>query len=149
MSLKKAFQEMIKVHGPSDTAALMEMSESSLDNRVYERQGQEFKVRQALRLQQVSKTTLFAEEIAEMSGGTFVKLPEPGAIDNESLLSKFNQLHTEIGRLSAEFAADTEDDEINDRERARLEAIGEKIHRATQELLGLTFKVYCKPEVKA
>lgn len=144
MSLRKAYQSMIKVQGLPDTATLMDMTESALDNRMYERKGQEFTVRQALRMQTISKTSLFAEAIAEESGGTFVKLPEPGEIDNESLFAKFNELHAELGQLSAEFAADTKDGEIDDRERARLEAIGADIHRTMQELMALTFRVYCK-----
>lgn len=148
VSLKKTYQEMIKVNGMSDTATLMEMSESSVDNRVYERQGQEFRVRQALRLQQISKTTLFAEKIAELSGGTFVKLPLVDDVDNDSLLAKFNQLHAELGELSREFAAATADGEVDERERRRLEAIADDIHRTMQELLALTFRVYCREDVR-
>lgn len=146
MSLRKAYQAMIKVLGLPDMATLMEMSESSLDNRVYERKSQEFTVRQSLRMQEISKTTLFAEAVAEMSGGTFVKLPDVDYADNESLLAKFNELHAEIGRLSAEFSEATKDGEVDSRERARLEAVSADIHRTMEELLALTFRVFCRED---
>jgi hypothetical protein len=139
---------MIKVQGMPDTAMLMEMSESALDNRVYERKNQGFTVRESIRLQQISCTTKFAEEIASISGGTFVKLPEIESIGNDDLLSKFNALHAQIGRLSQRFSEATEDGEVDKRERTDLAAIGDEIHRATQELLALTFRIYCRTEPK-
>lgn len=144
MTLRKAFQEMIKVAGIADTAVLMDMSESSLDNRVYERKDQGFTVRQALRLQDISKTTAFAEEIATLSGGTFVKLPDVDHIDNDDLLTKFMELNAEIGRLSQKFADATKDGEIDTRERADLKAISDEMCKITQELMALMFSIYCK-----
>jgi hypothetical protein len=135
---------MIKVQGVADTAVLMDMTESSMDNRVYERKGQEFTIRQALRLQQISGTTKFAEIIACESGGTFIKLPEGDEIDNESLLAKFNELYAEVGLLSAKFAEATKDGEIDSRERADLTAISDDMHRTMQELTGLMFRIYCR-----
>jgi hypothetical protein len=142
VSLRKAYQSMIKAIGLPDMAMLMEMSESSLDNRVYERKDQQFTVRQALRMQDISKSTFFAEAVAVESGGTFVKLPDMDHIDNDSLLAKFNELYAEIGQLSAEFAEATKDGEIDDREQARLDAEGADVCRTVQELLVLSYRVY-------
>lgn len=149
MSLRKAYQDMIKVQGVVDTATLLEMSESALDNRVYERKGQAFSVRESLRLQQISGTTRFAEEVAKESGGTFVKLPSVDDICNVSLLAKFNELHAELGTLSARFGEYTKDDELTDRECADLKAIGNDIHKTMEELLGLTFRIYRRDGGKA
>lgn len=149
MSLRKAYQDMIRVLGVPDTATLMEMSESALDNRVFERRDQEFKVRQGLRLQEISGTTRFAEEIAKMSGGTFVALPQVDHVDNESLLGKFNELYTEVGKLSAEFAEATKSGDIDASERARLEEIAAELHQTTEELLALTFSIYCPASGKS
>lgn len=142
MSLRKAYQEMIKVQGVADTAALLDMSEDAMDNRVYERQGQDFKVRQALRLQKISGTTRFAEAVAVESGGTFVNLPSIDEVDNQSLLTKFNQLHAKLGELSASFSEYTKDDELTDRECASLKGIGDEVHQTMEELLALTFAIY-------
>lgn len=146
MTIRKAYQDMIRVLGVPDTAMLMEMTESALDNRVYERKGQAFTVRESLRMQQISGTTRFAEEVAVASGGTFVKLPEVDHVDNESLLAKFNLLYAQVGELSSEFAADTKNGEIEPDERVRLEAIGKRLHRSVEELLALTFQVYCRDQ---
>lgn len=146
MSLKKAFQKMIQVLGIADTATLMEMTESALDNRVHERKGQQFTVRQALRLQDISQTTVFAEEIASMSGGTFVKLPDLGHVDNMSLLAKFNDMHAKLGLLSQKYGEYTADDELDKRERADLSAIADEIHRTMEEFLALSFRVFGKDD---
>jgi hypothetical protein len=122
----------------------MEMSESSVDNRIYERKGQEFTVRQALRLQDISKTTWFAEVIAKMSGGTFVKLPDVDHIGNEDLLNKFMEIQTEFGELSKTFAEATEDGRITDKERTDLESIRDDMHRSLTELTGLMFRIFCR-----
>lgn len=97
-------------------------------------------------MQSLSDTKLFAEAISTESGGVFVMLPPQIEIDNEALLSKFNKLHSQIGLLSRRFNEATEDGEIDKRERADLAAIGDEIHRHTQELLALTFRIYCRGE---
>lgn len=117
---------------------------AALENHVYEKKGQSMSVHLAEQMQDISQTTYFAEATAKNAGGTFVKLPDVDYVDNEALLAKFNELHAEIGRLSAEFAEDTKDGEIDDRERARLEAIGSEIHKTMEELLALTFRIYCR-----
>jgi hypothetical protein len=144
VSLRKGYQDMIRAHGVPDTAMLMEMSESSLDNRVYERNGQAFTVRQSLRLQQISGLDRFAEEIATLSGGAFLKLPSVDHIDNDSILDKMNQLHVELGDWCKHFAAATKDGEIDRREKADLSAIIDEIHRTLDQMRALTFRVYCR-----
>jgi len=139
---------MVRVLGVPDTAVLMEMSESALDNRIYERRDQAFSVRQSLRLQEISGTTRFAEEVAKMSGGTFVLLPSVDEVDNEPLLMKFNELYGRLGQLSARFSEYTADDEISERERAHLAAMGNEIHQTLQELLALTFRIYCPTDAR-
>jgi len=150
VSLRKAYQGMTKVLGLPDTSALMEMTETALDNRIYERKGQEFTVRQALRMQAVSNTTLFAEQIAKESGGVFVKLPSVEHIDNDLLLTKFAELSAEVGELSREFADFTKDGEIDPKERAKMEITGQAIHRKTEEMMAVMFRIYCRhPDLAA
>jgi hypothetical protein len=146
VSLRKAYQDMIKVHGVVDTATLLELTESALDNRVYERQGQAFTVRQSIRLQQISGLPRFAEEIARLSGGTFIKLPVVENIGNEDLFAKFRELHAELGELSAKWSQFTMDDELDAGEREKLKSIQNDIHRALEELMAMSFAVYCRHE---
>lgn len=119
------------------------MSRDALENRIYERKGQRLHVETALQMQKFSGKTFFAEAIATASGGTFVALPQIEVIENDSIQSKFNETYAELGLLFNTFVAASEDGMIDDKERAQLMALGEDMHRKTEQLLGLMFKVYC------
>jgi hypothetical protein len=89
-----------------------------------------------------------AQAAARQRGGVFLRLPDPGEHDREELLTKFNELYAYLGELSATFRSATEDDEVDAKERRRLEGVGQKIHSTVEELLALTFAVYGgEPEV--
>jgi tellurite resistance protein len=147
VSLRKAYQDMIKVQGIADTATLMGMSESAIDNRVYERREQEFTVRQALRMQQIADSTRFAEAVAEASGGSFVKLPEVAVSGREDLFDQFCDLQSELGQLSATYKAATADGEIDKRERADIERIANDMHRTLSTMTAVMFQLYCREGV--
>ncbi len=125
-------------------AAHLAMSESALKNRAYETKGQSLSTDDALAIQQLSATTYFAEAIAAASGGTFVKLPSVGELENDSIQQLFNQNYVEIGRLFDAFTAAVADGVIDDRERSQIEMHGEELHRKTETLLALMFSVYCR-----
>lgn len=146
MKIKKSYLGMIKAFpgGWDAIAAALGMSRNSLENRVYERKGQGVTVDTALQLQAFSGTTLFAEAVAASSGGTFVKLPTDLVDSNELLGKKFREVSIQFGNYAARFdEAIAGDDEIDVRERADLQAIGDSVHKAMSELLALTFRVYC------
>lgn len=147
MEIKKAFLSMIKAFpgGWDAMAAALGMSKDALENRIYERKGQSVLVETALQMQSFSSTTHFAEAVAQVSGGLFMKLPEHGDHDREELLSKFNELYGELGDLSIKFKTSIEDGEIDKRERSDLSDVGQHIHRTVEELLTLTFQIYCRP----
>jgi len=126
--------------------ASLGMTRDALENRIYERRGQSVCVHLAQQMQTVSGTTLWAEAVAQQAGGTFVKLPDTGPIGNEELLAKFNDLYSEIGRLSQVFQSAILDDDINPGERHTLEHVGHQVNRKTLELLGVAFKVFCKQD---
>lgn len=146
MDLRKARLSMIKAYpgGWDAISAALGMSRDALENRIYERKGQSVLTETDLQMQAFSGTTHFAEAVASLSGGTFVKLPNVDHVDNDSLLAKFNELHSELGLLSSKFSEYTKDDELDKRERADLTAIGDEVHRTMEELLALTFRIYCK-----
>lgn len=149
MKIHNAYLAMIKtVTGGWDAMAeRLGISRASLQNRIYGVRGQSVDVDLALQMQAVSESSLFAEAIATASGGVFVKLPDVDTIDNEDLLAKFMEMQTEFGQLSQKFADATKDGEIDNRERADLEAVGDEMHRTMSELTGLMFRIYCKPSV--
>ena len=128
---------------PAMSAALGFPSVSALENRIYERSGQTVSVHQAEQMQALSGTTAFAEEQARLAGGTFMKLPEVEQLDNDELLDKFNELYAHLGELSTEFREYSRDDEIDAKERKKLDRKSREIHQALSELMAVMFAVYC------
>lgn len=147
MGLRKAYLAMIKGFsgGMELMASGLGMSACSLTNRIYEKNGQSVSVADSLAMQALSGTTHFAEAIAELSGGTFVKLPECED-GNEELSKKFHELYIELGQLSASYTAATADGEIDKREKAEITEIRNKMLRTTQTLTALMFRVHCKDQ---
>ena len=145
--MRKAYLSMIRAFpgGWDAMAGALGMSRDALENRIYERKGQSVLVETALQMQQFSSTTYFAEAVAQVSGGLFMKLPEQSSEDREELLAKFNELYSKLGDLSTKFREYVKDDEIDRRERQDLTDVGQNIHRTVEELLALTFQIYCRP----
>lgn len=139
---------MISAFGGWDAmaAALRMPSRAALENRVYERQGQGILARTAIEMQRLSGVPAFAEHVAQMSGGVFLPLPDFDIKTDEDLFDTFNALYAELGILSSTFRKAIEDNEVDPKERADLTQIGQNIHRTVQELLALTFMIYCRPE---
>lgn len=147
MAARKYYLEMIRAFpgGWEAMAGALGMSRDALENRIYERKGQSILVETAMQMQAFAGTTHFAEGVAQASGGVFLKLPEVKIVGNDELLSEFNLLYAELGELSSKFRAYTEDNDINQAERADLDNVAQRIHRTVEELLTLTYQVYCKP----
>lgn len=148
MDTRESYTKMITAYpgGWPAMAAALGMTKDALENRVYERKGQQINVHTAMQLQAFSLTTFFAEAISQESGGIFVKLPEFSECDHEELLGKFNQLYAELGRLSEKFNKHTQDGLIDPREKKDLTNTSQQIHRIVQELMVLTFAIYCPRE---
>lgn len=125
-------------------ACALGMSRDALENRIYERKGQGLLIETALQMQKFSGTTFFAEAVAAVSGGTFVKLPEV-EIDNVDLLKKFNDLYAKLGSFSSDFNQATVDDQIDPREEARLRAGADEMQKTISELVALMMRVYGTP----
>lgn len=147
MEIRKSYLAMIKEYpgGWDAMSAALGMSRDALENRIYERKGQSVLVETALQMQQFSGSTHFAEAVAQQSGGVFMRFPERSDQGRDELLAKFNELYAELGDLSSKFREYVKDDEIDRKERADLTDVGQHIHRKVEELLALTFHIYCKP----
>ncbi|MBY0243165.1 MAG: hypothetical protein K2X55_28055 [Burkholderiaceae bacterium] len=148
--ITRSYKEMIKVHGWVGTAAMLGMSRSVLENRVYEVSNTYMHVNTAMLLQKQSGTTLFAEAVANESGGVFIPMPEAGLLDGHDLLVHFHKLYAELGELSSTYqGAINNDGEIDASERAALERIEMAMHKTMRELMGTMFKVHCRqPEAE-
>ena len=145
MNIKQAYLGMIKAFpgGWDAMAAALGFTRDALENRIYERKGQDLHVQTALQMQSFSGTDLFAEAIATAAGGTFVKLPIVDAVDNEDISVKFHELYAELGELSVEFTEITKKGEIDKRDQQLLNNIVGRMHKTMDELRVLTFNVYC------
>lgn len=150
MAARKYYLEMIRAYsgGWEAMAAACGLSRDALENRIYERKGQTVTVELAMQMQAFSGTTHFAEAVAQSSGGVFMALPDVGEVGNDELLSEFNLLYAELGKLSGKFREYTADNVIDSTERADLDDEAQKIHRAVERLLALSYLVYCKPVQK-
>ncbi|MFC5548178.1 YmfL family putative regulatory protein [Massilia aerilata] len=144
MELLTAYQEMIKVHSWVGTAAMLGMSRSALEARVYEVKGSGMRVETALLIQAHAGTKHFAQAVAAESGGVFVELPEAECIHGLDLEAKSHELVSELGHLLKTYSEAKKDGEIDKRERAELEDISQQMHKALQELMSLMFHVYCR-----
>lgn len=147
MAARKYYLKMIGAFpgGWEAMAGALGMTKDALENRIYERRGQQTAVQTAMQMQAFSATTFFAEGVAQESGGVFLKLPEARDIGNEELLAEFNLLYAKLGELSAKFREYVADNEISGKERADLDDVAQQIHRTVEELLALTYQVYCRP----
>lgn len=146
VDIKKSFLSMIKAFpgGWDAMTGALGMSRDALENRIFERKGQGVLVETALQMQKLSDTKYFAEAVAAVSGGTFVKLPEV-EVENADILRKFNELYAELGRFSSDFNQATADDEIDRREEVLLRDDADRMHKTLSELVALTMRVYRKP----
>ncbi len=149
VELLTAYQDMIKVHGWTGTAATLGMTRSQLEARVYEVKGSGMRVSTALLIQAHAGTTHFAQAVAAASGGVFLELPPTEGVSGEELHAKFHELYSELGVLSATYTDAVKDNEIDDRERANLEDIGQQMHKIVGELMSLMFQIYCRQPVAA
>ncbi|MDY7537662.1 YmfL family putative regulatory protein [Undibacterium sp. RTI2.1] len=145
MNLRQAYLRMIKAFpgGWDAMCGALGMSRDSLENRIYERKGQDVGVQTAMLMQSFTETTFFADAVCALSGGTFSKLPSVEHISNEEIGVKFHELYEELGMLSQEYREDTKNGSINPREKERFNALVDKIHKTMDELRALTFRVYC------
>lgn len=125
-------------------ACALGMSRDALENRIYERKGQGVLVETALQMQAFSNTTHFAEAVAALSGGTFVKLPDV-ELENVDILKKFNELYAEMGKFSSDFNQATADDQVDRREEALLRDDADRMHKRLSELVALIVRVYGTP----
>ena len=144
--MRNTYLKMIKKMpgGWGEMLGALGMSRAALENRIYERHSQKVSVNLAQRMQDISETTLFAEGVAQEAGGCFLKLPESSVVDREDLLQKFNALYVQLGELSSAFRDAVANNEVDKGEKTGLEDIGQEICRTVQEILALTFLIYCE-----
>lgn len=146
MNERQTYLSMIRqMPGGMDAmSAALGLTRSALENRIYERRGQSVSVDQALQMAEFVQSTLFAQFVAERTGGVFISLPEGDVDDRDELLNQWNEVYAELGELSRTFQASILDGEVDPRERQRLVDVAQAVHVALKKLMELTFTVYCR-----
>lgn len=149
VEIRNSYLGMIRAFagGWDAMSAALGYTRDALENRIYEKKVR-MHVDTALVMQKLSGTSLFAEAVARESGGTFVILPTVDHLDNDELLKKFSQILEQLGELATHHHKALEDGVVTDRERADLKRIADNAHRRIEELLAITFRIYCtgKPD---
>ncbi|MBC8730014.1 YmfL family putative regulatory protein [Paraburkholderia sp. UCT2] len=135
--------------GWETVAAYCGMSVVALENRIYQKKDQRLHLDTAMLIQEISGTTLLVEEIARLSGGVFIRLPDVEVGDRDAVLRKWNEIYIELGRLSGDFNTFTADDEVTESEFEVLQSDAHRVVRAVEELAALTHRVYGRPAATA
>lgn len=150
MGIKNSYLDMIRGFpgGWDAMAAALGYSRSSLECRIYERKGQDLSVQDSLQMQAFTSTTLFAEAIAEVSGGYFTKLPEINLAHEQDIPEVFIKLASTFGKLATTHIEATADGEIDDKEKAELNRIKQELHGLIEVLFMLSLHVYHKDGAK-
>lgn len=128
--------------GTAAMAAALGYTVDALRNRIYERKGQCVNVDDALMMQDLSCTKLFANEIAQQSGGVFLEVIPPTTLERAEILTEFNQLVQSLGELSREYELSIRDGKINLDEKKALKQRAYVIHKQVERLLAISFAIY-------
>lgn len=108
--------------GHATMAAMMGLSESALENRLYQIKNQALSIEQAMLMQRMTERTDFAEAVARESGGVFVLLPEldAAAMQGEDITDVFMGTFADLGGLVQQFQVVTADGKVCKAESAAL-----------------------------
>ena len=137
MAARKFYLEMIRAYpgGWEAMAAALGMSKDALENRLYERKGQQINVQTAMQMQHFSGTTLFAEAVAYDSGGIFIPIEPFEGIADIELLDGYTAMVVDEGKFATDFRTALKDGSISRREFELLRADIRKQQAHEMELL--------------
>jgi hypothetical protein len=84
-------------------AAAVGLSRMGLENRIYERKGQAIMVETAMAMQAASGTNLFAETVAQDSGGVFIPIQQFEGLADIELLDAYTAMVEDEGKFATDF----------------------------------------------
>lgn len=122
--------------GHATTAAMMGLTESALENRLYQLKNQAISIEQAMLMQRMTERTDFAEAVAQESGGVFVPLPEldAAALMGEDITESFLTAFADLGEMVQEWRNITADGFVCNEESARL---WRRVNLTVSRLMGI------------
>ncbi|MBS0971892.1 YmfL family putative regulatory protein [Serratia rubidaea] len=121
---------------------------NALRNRVRQVGGQMVPIGMAIQMEQISGRTDVTEAMCKRTGGVFVKLPEVGAVDNEELLIKFNELMAALGVFAKAHNDFTADGVLDSDESKKLKAKGYRIQTLVAEIYAVTVMMFGKGDAQ-
>lgn len=137
MAARKFYLEMIRAYpgGWEAMAAALGMSKDALENRLYERKGQQITVQTAMQMQAFSGTSFFAEAVAHESGGIFIPIQSFDGIADIELLDGYTAMVEDEGKFATDFRSALKDGTITRKEFELLRADIRKQQAHEMELL--------------
>ena len=145
ITLRQAYLKIIKAFpgGWDAMSGALGMTRDALENRIFERRGQDLTVQTALMMQSFTNCRAFAEVIANESGGVFIPMPHADALGKDVASEKFLELIAEIGELSEEFKHAVAAHEISGKDQVRINNIIDRINRTTFQFHSILKQFYC------
>ena len=129
LTIKSAHLNMIEAYpnGLKGMAmALGDDTEVRLKNQAYEQKGMHVPTERSLLMQEFTGRCDFAEAVAYLSGGVFVKLPDFDVV-NGDINEKFVSCIQTLGQMANTFQDIIADDIVTTREYRRFEAIKQQL----------------------
>lgn len=145
LSIKSANLGMINSYQGGIKAVSMMLGDETdirLKNQAYELKGMHVPTERSLMIQEITGRCDFAEAVAFLTGGVFVKMPADDLVDGD-IHELFMACTKELGRLVTEFQAVTDDGVVDARELKRLVAIKTKLCTKAASIIQMTEKVFC------
>ena len=140
LTIKSAHLNMIEAYpnGLKGMAmALGDDTEVRLKNQAYEQKGMHVPTERSLLMQEFTGRCDFAEAVAYLSGGVFVKLPDFDVV-NGDINEKFMDCIKTLGQMAATFQDIIADDIVTTREYQRFEAIKQQLCTEAAAIVLLT-----------
>lgn len=144
MNYRQSFMKLIRAYpgGWDAMAAALGMSRDALENRVYERKGQQISLHVVSQMEAFSGSDAFVEAHAQARGGVFMKLPAVGESGNEEISDLFHQIWQDMGELSNEYMELAQKGEASEKDQQQLNRVIAEMHVLCEKLKKQMMRVY-------
>lgn len=148
MNYRQSLLKLIRAFpgGWDAMAAALGMSRDGLENRVYERKGQQISLHVVSQMEAFSGSDAFVEAHAQARGGVFMKLPAVGDAGNEEISDLFHQIWQDMGELSNEYMELSQKGEASEKDQQQLNRVIAEMHVLCERLKNQMMRVYVLDE---
>ncbi len=144
MNNRQALLDLIRKYpgGWDAMAAAVGMSRDALENRIYERKGQQISLHVATQMESFSDCDALVSAHAAARGGVFMKLPAPGDMGNEEISDLFHRIWQDMGELSNEYIELSQKGEATADDQRKLNRVIQEMHVLCERLKSQMMRVY-------